>query len=191
MSAPDDVVLEIVARAEAHPAGLGAARLVCVDGPAGSGKTTLAAQLGALLPAQVVHMDDLYEGWTGMAAGVDRLVEWVLGPLAEGRPGRYRRYDWALGKYAERHSVPVADFLVVEGCGAASLASEPFRPFVVWVEASDDVRLARGLDRDGAALEPQWRAFMAEEAAHYAANRTRERAHVRLDGVGHVVGLGA
>ena len=33
-----DLILEVVAEA---PAGLGGMRLVCVDGPAGSGKTTL------------------------------------------------------------------------------------------------------------------------------------------------------
>lgn len=187
MTAPDHVVERIVSMAGDASAGLGATRLVCVDGPAGSGKTTLAAQLGARLPAQVVHMDDLYEGWTGLAEGIDRLVEWVLEPLSVGRPGRYRRYDWGLGKYAERHSVPLADFLVVEGCGAASVASVPFGPLVVWVEADDDVRLARGLSRDGSALEPQWREFMRDEAEHYAVNRTRERAHVRLDGVGNIV----
>lgn len=187
MTAPDHVVARIASMAADAPAGLGATRLVCVDGPAGSGKTTLAAQLGALLPAQVVHMDDLYEGWTGMVAGIERLVEWVLEPLSVGRPGRYRRYDWGLGKYAERHSVPLADFLVVEGCGAASLGAAPFGPLVVWVEADDDVRLARGLERDGLALESQWREFMRDETEHYAVHRTRERAHVRLDGVGDLV----
>ena len=116
-----------------------------------------------------------------------RLAEWVLEPLAAGRPGRYQRYDWGLGKYAERHTVPLADFLVVEGCGSASLSTEPYSPLVVWIEASDEVRLERGLERDGAALEPAWREFMRTERAHYAEHRTRERAHVRLDGLGNLV----
>src|SRR4051812_4977918 len=43
----------------------GAVRLVCVDGPAGSGKTTLAAGIEAELSltgaaCTVVHLDDLY-----------------------------------------------------------------------------------------------------------------------------------
>jgi cytidylate kinase len=137
------------------PAGTGC-RLVVVDGPAGSGKTTLAAQLATALPAQVVHMDDLYEGWTGMAAGVDRLVEQVLDPLAAGRKGRYQRYDWTLGEYAEGHDVPFAPFLVVEGCGAGSRRVAGLTTLLVWVEADDDVRLARGLARDGDAARDPW-----------------------------------
>lgn len=188
MPVPHDVVATLVAAVESAPAGLGATRLVCVDGPAGSGKTTLAAALAPHLGAQVVHMDDLYEGWVGLERGPERLLEWVLEPLAAGRPGRYRRYDWGLGRYVERHTVPLGDVLLVEGVGSASLVAEPFAPFVVWVEAPEDVRLARGLARDGAALEGEWRRWMVDESAHHRAHRTRERADVVLDGEGRVVG---
>lgn len=186
MSVSDDVLMELILGIESAAGQLGATRLVCIDGPAGSGKTTLAAQIAPLLPAQVIHMDDLYPGWTGLEAGVERLHEWVLGPLSTGTPGRYRRYDWGLGTYAERHSVPLADFLIVEGCGAAASGVDAYAPFIVWVEADDDVRLARGLERDGAAAEPLWRQFMVDEREHFAANRTRERADVRVDGFGAI-----
>lgn len=187
MPVPHDVVTRLTAAIEAAPAGLAAMRLVCVDGPAGSGKTTLAAALAPHLGAQVLHMDDLYEGWTGLDRGPERLREWVLEPLAQGMPGRYRRYDWGLGRYVERHSVPLGDFLVVEGVGSASLLSAPFAPFVVWVEAPEAVRLARGVERDGVALEGEWRRWMVAEAEHHRVHRTRERADVVLDGEGNIV----
>ena len=42
--------------------------LLAIDGPAGAGKTTLAAQLDKEFAAtgtvRVVHLDDLYSGWT-------------------------------------------------------------------------------------------------------------------------------
>ena len=159
-------------------------RLVVVDGPAGSGKTTLAAQLGEALPAQVLHMDDLYEGWRGLEPAWDRLATWVLGPLGTGRPGRYRRYDWDLDRFAEWHDVPVAPFLVVEGCGAARREADAVAALRVWVEAPDALRLQRGLERDGADQRDHWVAWMAAEREHYARNATRERADVLLDGFG-------
>ena len=182
-----DLILEVVAEA---PAGLGGMRLVCVDGPAGSGKTTLADQLGRALPAQVIHMDDLYPGWTGLAEGAEKLHEWVLEPLAHGVPGRYRRYDWPLGLYAERHTVPLADTLVVEGCNSAALTTAPYAPVIIWVEAEDDVRLERGMLRDGDGARDQWTTWMVEERRLYAEHRTAERSHVRLDGSGNITGLG-
>ena len=173
----------------AGPGGPGRAgcRLVVVDGPAGSGKTTLAAQLGVALPAQVVHMDDLYEGWTGMTAGVGRLVEQVLDPLAAGRPGRYQRYDWTLEDFAEWHDVPLAPFLVVEGCGAGARRIADLTTLLVWVEADDDLRLARGLARDGEEARGPWVEWMVSEREVYAAEGTAERADVVLDGFGEPV----
>lgn len=189
MPVPNEVVTELVSAMEQAPAGLAAMRLVCIDGPAGSGKTTLAGAVAPLLGASVVHMDDLYEGWTGLETGPDRLCEWVLEPLASGVPGRYRRYDWGLGRYVERHTVPLGDFLVVEGVGAGSALAAPYRPFLVWVEAPAEVRLARGVARDGVELEGEWRRWMVDEAEHHRVNRTRERADARLDGEGRLVEL--
>lgn len=160
-------------------------RLVCVDGPAGSGKTTLATQLAVELVCQVVHMDDLYEGWeAGPDGGAARLRSWVLDPLAAGSAGEYRRFDWEAGTYAEAHTVPPAPFLVVEGCGAAARQVDPWAVLRIWVEAGDEERLRRGLARDGAAARPHWLRWMADEAAHYAAEQTRARADVHLDGFG-------
>ena len=44
---------------DARPPTLGRGRLLCVDGPAGSGKTTLADEVRAITGAPVVHMDNL------------------------------------------------------------------------------------------------------------------------------------
>ncbi|MEV5543544.1 hypothetical protein AB0L13_42655 [Saccharopolyspora shandongensis] len=161
-------------------------RLVVVDGPACSGKTTLAAQLAAALPAQVVHMDDLYEGWNGLAGGVERLGAQVLDPLAAGRDGRYQRYDWDAGVFAEWHDVPHAPYLVVEGCGAGARRFADLTTLLVWVEADDAERLARGIERDGDGSSGHLRAWMAAERAVYQAEGTARRADVRLDGWGAV-----
>jgi uridine kinase len=168
----------------AAPAALGPVRLVCVDGPAGSGKTTFAGRLaGALGPAAaLVHTDDLYAGWT-LTGSAARLAAGVLRPLAEGRPGSYHRFDWPAGRFAAVPTpVPVPEVLVVEGCGSSRRALDLWTTLRVWVEAPADLRLARGLDRDGAAMEAHWLRWQRAEAELFAAEETRDRADLLVDG---------
>ena len=70
--------------------------LVCIDGPAGAGKTTLAEQLLAIRAnAVVIHMDDLYDGWINALDEklTARLVTQIREPFVAGHPIEYQRYD--------------------------------------------------------------------------------------------------
>jgi hypothetical protein len=171
-------------RVREAPALLGPVRLVCVDGPAGSGKTTFASRLVGALggDAALVHMDDFYAGWT-LTGAVARLSAGVLRPLSEGRRGAVHRYDWAAGRFS-RTATPVepAPVLVVEGCGSSPRALARWTTLRVWVEAPPDVRVARGLARDGAALEPEWDRWQLTEAADFTREGTRARADLLVDG---------
>lgn len=167
-----DDAASVLALVEARPPTLGSGRLLCIDGPAGSGKTTLAAHVAALTQARVVHMDDLYEGWDGLPT-VDAQLESLLRPLAEDRAGTYRRYDWHQATWAETVTVAPESLLVLEGVGSGSTT---FSTVLVWVEAAYDVRMARGIERDGDAFAPHWEAWAVAEQEHFDRCRTRERA---------------
>ncbi|MEI7059220.1 4-amino-4-deoxy-L-arabinose transferase [Nocardioides sp. CCNWLW239] len=173
----DSPSADLLMVAMSRPATLGPGRLVCIDGPAGSGKTTLATALAEATQAPVVHMDDLYAGWDGLADGIAQL-ETVLLPLVEGAPGSYRRYDWHRGSYAETVLVPPSPLLVIEGVGSGAAAYDSFRSALAWVDAPEDVRKTRGLDRDGDTFAPHWDAWAAAEAAHFAENQTAARADI-------------
>lgn len=184
-------VEQVLGLLEARPATLGTGRLVCVDGPAGSGKTTLAAALAASRPeAAVVHMDDLYPGWDGLPQ-VDAQLASLLKPLAGGRPGRYRRWDWHGHAWAEDVVVVPGPLLVLEGVGAGSPVAASLATVLVWVEAPYDLRLRRGLERDGDTFAPHWESWAMAEAEHFARHRTRERADLRVDGAGDGDGAAA
>lgn len=177
----------VLEHALSRPATLGTGRLICVDGPAGSGKTTLAAALAATAAesvasgARVVHMDDLYEGWGGLPH-VAPTVHGLLDPLSRGEAGRYRRYDWDAGHHAESVVVEPLPLLVLEGVGSGSRAWEPLITTLVWVEAPHDLRLDRGIARDGESFAVQWAAWAAAEAELFAREHTRDRADLHLDG---------
>jgi uridine kinase len=168
---------------------LGRSRLVCIDGPAGSGKTTLAGQLRDALQkrsgwqVQVLHMDDFYRGWTGLDDELTGRIEaQVLAPLRRQLPARYQRYDWERAAFTEWHDVPVGPAVILEGVGSGAIRFADSTNLLVWVEAPAEVRLARGVSRDGEPLREEWVRWMRLEAAFAATNRTRERADILLDG---------
>lgn len=166
---------EVLSLALSRPPTLGEGRLVCVDGPAGAGKTTLAAELAALTPATAVHMDDLYEGWDGLPA-IDAQLGDLLEPLAARRPGSYRRWDWLAGGWAETVSVAPAELLILEGVGSGAAAYSHLQTVLVWVEAPYDLRMRRSIGRDGGAFAPYWEAWAKGEDDLFARELTKERA---------------
>jgi len=201
----------------AAPAGAAGRRVLAIDGPSGSGKTTLAEQLAVHLdpragagieagigagigagprPASmvtVVHLDDLYPGWDGLEEGVDRALDGVLRPLAGGRPEVVeRRWDWQAGRDAEPVTVPATEVTMVEGVGSGALRCAPFLSLLIWLDGPAQRRRERALARDGEMFAPHWDRWAAQERAHFARERTRDRADIVLDEtqVNHVHGAG-
>lgn len=187
MASPSDptgvaaIVLEL---SRARRPTLGAGRLICIDGPAGSGKTTLAAAIEAQADrATVVHTDDLLAGWRGLMALKDQFAS-LLEPLSSGAVGTYRRFDWASGEYAEQVAVAPAPLLVIEGVGSGSPDHARLCTVLVHVCAPRDLRLRRGMERDGNAMRQQWLQWLEDEQALFDRDRPAARADVLVDGTG-------
>lgn len=141
--------------------------IIAVDGRSGAGKTTLAVELAARLRAHhkvsLFHLEDIYPGWDGLAAGVERYVSTVLIPLSRGEAATWTSWDWENHYDGEARVTLPAEIVIVEGVGAAAEAARPMLDAVVWAESPDDVRRTRALDRDGATYEPYWDQWAAQE----------------------------
>jgi len=155
----------------------GQTRVVAVDGPAGSGKTTLAAQLGERLDAALVlNTDQLYHGWDGLAEGAQRLVDDVLRPLSEGLEATVRPWNWLSSSEGERRSLPPCETLLVDGAGCGSRAAAAFLSMIIWLDADPELRQQRALERDGEMFAPHWESWAEQERALFEREQTRERA---------------
>lgn len=167
---------EVLAAALARPASLGAGRLICIDGLAGSGKTTLAAGITAVAPeAVVIGTDEMLEGWRGLP-GLGASIEALLRPLASGDTGRWRRWDWLADAWAETRDVAPGPLLILEGVGSAASSYDDLVTLLVWVEADRETRLARGLARDGEDQRGHWLTWLEDETALHERENTRARA---------------
>lgn len=163
-------------------------RLLAVDGPAGSGKTTLAHRLAGELrergtAAVVLSLDDLYDGWSGLNPSLDaRVVEQILEPLADGRGARWQAYDWAAASFGEWRDLAPTDVLVLEGCGAGARHYAPYITLLLWLEAPAPERRRRALERDGRPVLAHWARWAVDEEREFSANDTRARADLAIHG---------
>ncbi|MFC7528698.1 dephospho-CoA kinase [Actinoplanes sp. GCM10030250] len=178
---PDEAAVRVAGWASGRVAPPGKRRVLAIEGRSGSGKTSLARAVALRLGASLIHMDDLYAGWDGLAEGVAALRDRILAPLAEGRPAVWRRWDWAAGAYAEEHRVPDGDWLVVEGVGSGGGVLRSYICGVVWLESPQAVRKRRALARDGEIYAPHWVRWARQEDAFYAEERVRERADLVIE----------
>jgi uridine kinase len=175
----DDLARDIL---DAAPR-LGVVRLVTVDGPSGAGKSSIARRLcRSLRRVPVVHLDHLYEGWTGLDDVGDRLDAWVMTPLRHGLPGHHLVYDWHRGAYAEWREVPLARALIVEGVGAGQRRFDDLAVLRIWVDAPEDLRRERTLEREGPAMQTALREWWPREERHFAEQGTKARADLVVTG---------
>ncbi|MBG6084214.1 chorismate-binding protein [Zhihengliuella flava] len=147
--------------------------IIAVDGRSGAGKSTLALELTTRLrrhrTVTLFHLEDLYPGWEGLAAGISEYAAQVLPQLAAGRPAVWRPWDWAGDAPGAATRTEPAEVIVVEGVGVASAAALPHLDAVVWVEEDDRVRHQRAIARDGETYRPHWDTWAGQEDAWLAA----------------------
>lgn len=152
---------------------------VLIDGRSGSGKTRFAEELGRELDARVIHLDDFYPGWAGLAAASRTVAEDILRPLSRGRRARWRRWDWHENCWGDADTAEPGERLVIEGCGVLTSASRGLAREAIWLEAPEPVRRARALSRDGD--DSWWTMWRDQEDIHLATNRPQALADKVID----------
>ena len=141
---------------EATPVGV---PVVTIDGYSGSGKSTLAAALARLVNGwQVLHLDDWYPGWDGLAAGAD-IARRIAADLRAGRTSSYQAWDWEQGTTGATIRVPLAP-TIIEGCGAIEAEAD----LAVWIaDPGEEERRHRALARDGQTYAPHWQRWADQD----------------------------
>ncbi len=190
MAAAEEMQLAgLVERIRTAAPRCGQVRVVAVDGGAAAGKSSLAAALAARLgSAGVLATDDLLDGWRGQFSFWPRLRAGVLEPLAAGRPGSYRRFDWHAMRFAETVAVPVPEVLLVEGVSAIG-ACAGWSSVALFLDVPRAVRERRWTARDGALGQPEHDWLAAED--RYFAEHPPPPGTVLLAGGGDLAGAGS
>ncbi len=163
----------------------GVTKVITIDGPAGSGKTTLANELSNKLgECPIVHMDDLYGGWNQdlISELPNRIIKTILWPLQNKTAPSYFRFDWHENRFTENIALPVSEFLILEGVGSGHPQLHEFAALTIWIEADPKLLLDRLVARDGEALRAELVKWQTHEAAYFAQLQVKQLADVRISG---------
>ncbi len=168
--------------------------IILIDGRAASGKSLLAATLKNVLfkeleqAPRVVHMDDLYPGWEGLQLGSFYLNQQILQPLSQGKTAHWQLWDWASGQRG-RGDEPGNGWrefeggtpLIIEGCGSLSRVSSELADYRIWIEADQQLRHQRWLERDGEKFNDFWHSWAAQEDEFYQQEKSRQLADLVIE----------
>ena len=174
--------------------------LVAIDGAGGSGKSRLADDLRTRLtashvPTSIVEVDDFFlpsrrrprgpasEKPIGGDFDWQRLRQEVLEPLRRGQAARYSRYDWAADEMAGMSEVSPHGVVFVEGVYSSRRELASLYDLRIWVECPRELRLSRGLARDGETARKLWEEdWMPSEDRYLEEHRPQERADAVVSG---------
>lgn len=78
--------------------------------------------------------------------------------------------------------LPWSPVVLVEGVTFGRRAAKDAFAYRIWVDAPQDVRLARGLARDGESHRALWLDWMRREQEFFATDQTAEAADLHVDG---------
>lgn len=154
--------------------------LLCIDGPCGSGKTTMAQQLTYITEAACVPMDDFYTphpqktperlAQPGGNADWERLLSEFLIPWQKDGHGSYRPYLCAEDRFGELIHVPECPLTILEGSYSLLPEIAAFADIRVFLTIDEREQLQRLLAREGAAgLQRFQQRWIPLERAYHAA----------------------
>jgi uridine kinase len=162
--------------------------VITIDGPAGSGKTTLAKELSTMLDScYTIHMDDLYEGWDStLTPELTAKLQAILTGVKVENQIRFTPFNWLENSLSSVIEISAPRFLIIEGVGSGQSAIRDFISLSLWIEVPLDLGLERVIKRDGPAVAQFMPAFIVAQSSHFEKEATKKSADYRLSGQGTV-----
>jgi uridine kinase len=171
--------------------------LLGIDGCGGAGKSTLAQSFKEVggNNVTIIHMDDFYKP-SGIRKQVsndeiggnwdcERVKKQVLEPLRNNQKTKYQRYDWDIDNMAEWHDVATGGLVVIEGCYSLVKSLNNYYNYKIWVESPKELRLSRGIERDGEGNRHLWEdLWMPAEEQYIREQQLLKTVDLIVDGTG-------
>ena len=153
--------------------------VIAIDGPCGSGKSSLAALLSDLFPSRVLHMDDYYLplpqracDWEQIPCGnmdLERFRRQALLPAAENMPIAYQPYSCQKGQLLTAATLPAAPLTIVEGSYCQHPLLAPHYDLKIFLRCESQEQLSRLGRRETTRLDAYLQRWIPLEQSYYRA----------------------
>jgi len=144
-------------------------RLIAIDGGGGAGKSTCATYLQqSIQDSYIVHIDDFYRppqlrvpvlhlDTINPNFDWDRFHTTILDATKNNEAITYQLYDFEAGTLSGNIiEIPQRATVIVEGVWSMQSAFVDMYDYCIWLEAPSDIRLERGVSRDGEEFRHVW-----------------------------------
>ncbi len=122
-----------------------------------AGKSTLATKLANIFGnCPIIHTDD-FASWDHPLDRYPPVVEQVLEPLRDNQVAHFQKFDWQANRLGQWETVKPCSVVIMEGVSASRSEFRPYLIFSIYIETDRDLRLKRGLERDGEEILPLWK----------------------------------
>jgi uridine kinase len=178
-------ISELVELIQSSSIKCGETKVVCIDGPAGSGKTTLANSLSKYLDnCPIVHMDEIYEGWEEALSQktTNDLYQWIIEPLLKKQLIEFFKFDWTISKRNKKVVIRSHSYLIIEGVGSSVKKVSEHASLKIWIVVNQSLGIERVLKRDGQQIKDQMKNWQIQELNYFNENKTRENSNIWIDG---------
>jgi uridine kinase len=178
-------ISELVELIQSSSIKCGETKVVCIDGPAGSGKTTLANSLSKYLDnCPIVHMDEIYEGWEEALSQktTNDLYQWIIEPLLKKQLIEFFKFDWTISKRNKKVVIRSHSYLIIEGVGSSVKKVSEHASLKIWIEVNQSLGIERVLKRDGQQIKDQMKNWQIQELNYFNENKTKENSNIWIDG---------
>ena len=156
--------------------------LVAIDGPAGAGKTTLAAKFYEEFcndkTVSVIHMDDLYNGWdNALSEPLTQKLKVITEAFLAHEVFQVEVFNWVTMKFDAIQKYEPVDILILEGVGAAQKIVRDAGAITYWLDVEPSIGLDRVLQRDGFDMRARMLKWQIDQERHFERDLTRLKAH--------------
>lgn len=150
-------------------------QIILIDGPAGAGKTTLSFTLQKEFDCEVIHLDDIYNGWDdALGTSLTNTLLALVNSFKNGIEHQLPIFNWQTMQFDSSRVIAPAETLIIEGVGAGQSAIRKFAKRLYWLDVEAEIGYQRVIARDGEAIAEQMKIWKIREAKHFEAERTRE-----------------